>query len=106
MEDDISTWIDKYNNAKKDSDSNTKLMRAARRGDTEECRRLIASGADVNIQDNDGNTALSSNVGDRSMWEAAYLMMKISREHSNKECKTFLMQQRKNILLNRKGIYI
>ena len=36
----------------------TKLMRAAFRGEHEECQRLIQAGADLNIRDNDGHSAL------------------------------------------------
>ena len=41
------------------NDCDKKLIRAAQRGDSDECRSLIAAGAELDIRDNYGDTAIS-----------------------------------------------
>ena len=54
-------------------------------------RILLEAGADIDVVDKFGNTALIY-AGQSGMWDAAFLMMKLSREHTDKECKRFLFR--------------
>ena len=54
-------------------------------------RQLLEAGADIDLLDNHGNTALIY-AGETGLWRAAFLMMKLSREHTVKEYKRFLFR--------------
>ena len=54
-------------------------------------KRLLEAGADIDVVDNIGNTALIY-AGQIGLWKAAYLMLKLSREHTDKEYKRFLFR--------------
>ena len=69
-----------------DKEGKTALMMAA---SNEQAKMLIEAGADIDIVDKYGNTALVY-AGQRGLWEAAYLMMKLSKEHSDQDYVKFL----------------
>ena len=52
--------------------------------------KLLEAGADIDVEDQNGNTALTF-AGESGLWEAAYLMMKLSRSHLDKEYKKFII---------------
>ena len=53
---------------------------------------IIEQGADIELKDKYGNTALIY-AWERGLLEAAYLMMKLSQGHSAKTYKNFLLRQ-------------
>jgi ankyrin repeat protein len=57
-----------------DSRGNTPLHMACRKKDTQAARQLIASGCDVNAQNNDGDTALHL-AADAGMTEVVHLLL-------------------------------
>jgi len=60
----------------RDEDGRTKLHRAARAGDLDECRRLVAAGANVNIADDYGRTPLM-----RASWHGHLSIVKLLCDH-------------------------
>ena len=67
------------------------LMGASARGHKETAAMLVEAGANIDVVDNQGNTPLIY-AGQTGLWRAAYMMMKLSREHSDKEYKRFLFR--------------